>query len=140
MAASFADQVGRFVAKSEVLMTEAFRESAQRTINEAQKPRESGGNMPVDTGFLRNSGQASLNTLPSGEAIKPKDFAGGAWSAEEAARVINQAQLGDRVIFGWVANYAPYMEARYGFLRLAAQNWPQTVREVAKEIERRAKR
>lgn len=136
----FASQVGAFVAKSDARMTAVFRQSAQDLINEAQEPRGSGGNMPVDTGFLRNSGQAQLNTLPSGESMKPDNFAGGTWDAQEAVLIINQAKLGDRIIFGWTANYAPYMEARYGFLRLAAQNWQQTVTKNAKRLEQRARR
>lgn len=137
---NFADQVGAFVAKSEGRMTAVFRQSVQDVINEAQEPRGSGGNMPVDTGFLRNSGQAALNNTPSGESVKPDDYAGGTWSADEAALIISRAQLGDRVVFGWVANYAPYMERRYGFLRLAAQNWNQIVQRNAKRLEERVKR
>lgn len=137
---NFADQVGAFVAKSEGRMTAVFRQSVQDVINEAQEPRGSGGNMPVDTGFLRNSGQAALNNTPSGESVKPDNYAGGTWSADEAALIISRAQLGDRVVFGWVANYAPYMERRYGFLRLAAQNWPDIVRKNAQKLEKRAGR
>lgn len=137
---NFADQVGAFVAKSNSRMTAVFRQSAQDVINEAQEPRGSGGNMPVDTGFLRNSGQAALNNTPSGESVKPDNYAGGTWSADEAALIISRAQLGDRVVFGWVANYAPYMERRYGFLRLAAQNWNSIVQRNAKRLEERVSR
>ena len=136
----FASQVGAFVAKSDARMTAVFRQSAQELIIEAQTPRGKSGNMPVDTGFLRNSGVASLNTLPSGESIKPDNYAGGGWSADEAALIIARAKLGDRIIFGWVAQYSIYMEARYGWLRLAVQNWPQTVNRVAKETERRMRK
>lgn len=135
---NFAKQVGAFVAKSPGRMTAVFRQSAQDVIEEAQEPRGSGGNLPVDTGFLRNSGQAALNNTPSGESIKPKDYAGGTWSADEAALIISRAKIGDRVIFGWTANYAEYMERRYGFVRLAVQNWPDIVRKNAKQLEQRA--
>lgn len=134
---NFADQVGAFVAKSEGRMTAVFRASAQDVITEAQEPRGSGGNMPVDTGFLRNSGQAALNNTPSGESVKPDGYGGGTWSADEAALIINRAQLGDRIIFGWTANYAVYMEARYGFLRLAAQNWQAIVKRNAERLRQR---
>lgn len=135
----FAKQVGAFVAKSDARMLAVFRQSAQDMIEEAQTSRGAGGNLPVDTGFLRNSGQASLNTTPSGEPIKPKNYSGGSWNPDEAALVISKAQLGDRVIFGYVARYAPYMEARYGWVRLAAQNWPQIVNRSVKLIKQRIK-
>lgn len=137
---NFADQVGAFVAKSNGRMTAVFRQSAQDLIEEAQTPRGSGGNIPVDTGFLRNSGMASLNTMPSGQSIKPDNYAGGSWSADEASLIISRAQLGDRVIFGYVARYAPFMEARYGWVRLAAQNWNQIVQRNAKRLEQRMKK
>lgn len=137
---NFADQVGAFVAKSNGRMTAVFRQSAQDLIEEAQTPRGSGGNLPVDTGFLRNSGTASLNTMPSGQSIKPDNYAGGSWSPDEMLLVINQAQLGDRIIFGYLANYAPFMEARFGWVRLAAQNWPQIVQRNAKRLEKRLKK
>ena len=38
---------------------------------------------------------------------------------------------------GSIAAYAPYMEARYGFVRLAAQNWQQIVSRNAREARRR---
>lgn len=137
---NFAHQVGQFVAKSESRMTAVFRQSALDLIEEAQTPRASGGNIPVDTGFMRNSGMASLNTMPSGEAMKPKDYAGGSWNQDDAALIISRAQLGDRVIFGYVANYSIYMERRYGWVRLAAQNWNSIVQRNAKRLEERVSR
>jgi hypothetical protein len=136
----FASQVGAFVAKSTPRMTAVFRQSAQDLIEEAQRPRGSGGNMPVDTGFLRNSGVAALNNTPSGESIKPDSYAGGTWDSDAAALIISRAQLGDRIIFGWTARYSVYMEARYRFLRLAAQNWNSIVQRNAKRLEERVKR
>ena len=48
---------------------------------------------------------------------------------------INKATLGDRIVFGWTAEYARYMEARYGFARAAAINWPNYVNEAARRVE-----
>jgi len=136
MATSFAKQVGSIIAKSEDRMLAVFRQSAQDVVNDAQKPREKGGNMPVRTGFLRNTGDAAVNAIPVGET-EPQDRKGVyQWNADSALLAINRAQLGDTIFFGWSANYAKYMEARYGFMRLAAQNWNQIVRNNAKKLER----
>lgn len=133
----FGQLVGAHIRKYDSRMLAVFRQSAQDVIEEAQTPRGSGGNIPVDTGFLRNSGQAALNNTPSGESVKPKGYGGGTWSADEAALIISRAQLGDRIIFGYVARYAPYMEARYGWVRLAAQNWPAIVKRNAERLRQR---
>lgn len=136
----FASQVGAFVAKSDARMTAVFRQSAQDVINEAQEPRGRGGNMPIRTGFLRNTGDAAINKLPVGESKPPEGVETFAWDATAALLVINQAKLGDTIFFGWSAEYARYMETRYGFLRLAAQNWPTIVRKNAQRLERSARR
>lgn len=134
---SFSDQVGSFVRKSQGRMTAVFRQSAQDLIEEAQTPRGASGNLPVDTGFLRNSGQAALNNTPSGQSIKPEGYSGGSWNPDESLIIVNRAKIGDRIVFGWTANYAIYMEARYGFLRLAAQNWPAIVKRNAERLRQR---
>ena len=54
-------QVDEWVRKTERRMTMVFRESAQQLFSEAQRPAASGGSMPIDTGFLRNSFVAGLN-------------------------------------------------------------------------------
>lgn len=136
----FGQLVGAHVRKYESRMLTVFRASAQDMIEEAQESRGSGGNMPVQTSFLRNSGQAALNNTPSGESVRPKDYAGGTWNPNESLIIVNQAKIGDRIVFGWTANYAIYMEARYGFLRLAAQNWPAIVKRNAERLRQRTTR
>ena len=101
-----------------------FRESAQRLAQQANVPRAQGGNMPVDTGYLRNSQGASLQGMPSTGAQPP-------------ALVLLSTKLGDSIYMGWTANYAIYMEARYGFARLAAQNWDFIVDKAVAEVKRR---
>ena len=134
MATSFADQVGAFVAKSQPRMESVFRQSAQDVIEDAQQ------RVNVDTGFLRSSGDAALNKLPVGESVAPEGAGGFTWDAGAALAVIAQAQLSDTVVFGWVAQYAPFVESRFGFMRLAAQNWPAIVRRNAQRLERSARR
>lgn len=137
---NFSEQVTAWVRKSDARMTAAFRESIQDLVEEAQEPVGSGGNMPVISSFLRNSGDAALNKLPVGESIKPKDYVPKSWDIQAALLVINKATLGDTVFFGWTAVYAPYVENNRGFVRLAAQNWPQIVNRAARRLEQRVRR
>ena len=123
MAKSFEAQVTSWARKSEARMEAVFRTAAQDMIEDAQTPRDKGGRMPVDTRFLRNSGSASINTVPSG----------GGYGA--VPLVINRAKLGDTLYFGWTANYAKYMEARYAFMRTSAQNWERFVKVASRRIE-----
>lgn len=103
-----------------------FRDSAQRLGEEANKPQAQGGKMPVDTGFLRGSFVASETGLPNGQSLP-------------LPLVLLSAQLGDTIYAGWVADYARAMEARYGFMRSAAQRWPQIVDESARAVKARIK-
>lgn len=129
---SFEAQVNAWARKTEARMTAVFRSSMQEVARQAQEPIAKGGNMPVDTGFLRNSGQAALNRLPSGDS-SPGNM-------DASAVTIARANLGDEIIFGWTANYARAMEARYAFMRSAADNWQQIVISEARNIQRRVTR
>lgn len=124
MARSFSNQVKAFADKAKRRQTAIFRESAQRLATEAGVPRAQGGNMPVDTGYLRGSMAASPTGMPALGALPP-------------AVVLLSLQAGDTIFMGWTANYAIYMEARYGFARLAAQNWTFIVDKVTKEVKAR---
>ena len=86
-------------------------------------PRAQGGNMPVDTGNLKNSIRGALNT-------RPASFSGSPASA------VARASATDDILIGWTANYAWPMEVRYGFMRLALQKWPQFVGSAAKRVVR----
>lgn len=140
MAKSFASQVGEFVAKSDARMTAVFQKSVQDLVEEAQTDYRSGGNIPRDTGFLISTGNAAINRLPTGESKKPPGIEKFNWDADASLVVINNAQLGETVYFGWSAEYAQYMESRFGFMRLAIQNWQQIVRKNAQLLERSVRR
>lgn len=134
MAKSFSDQVGAFVAKSEARSRAVFRQSIQDVIEDAQQ------RVNVDTGFLRSTGDTALNSLPIGETDPSENGGAFVWDADAALSVIAQAKLGDTVFFGWSARYAPFVERRFGFMRLAAQNWQQIVRANAQRLEKGANR
>lgn len=136
MSKSFASQVGEFVAKSPDRMLAVFKQSAQDLVNEVQTPWYKGGNMRVDTGFLMNSGMAQLNGLPSGESVRPDEYDNKDYNTAPAFSVISSATLDDTIVFGWVANYAIFVEARFAFARLAAQNWDEIVQRNAKRLEK----
>lgn len=140
----FSAAVDSWVRKSKARGEAIFRESAQRTIEMAQEqgpsvsnPGGGAGKLPVDTGFLRASGQTSLSGMPSGPRRAPTGGARYDYNSDDATLTISRARLGDTIHFGWTAAYARKMEARYGFQRSAAQNWRRTVEEVTQEAKRR---
>lgn len=139
MAKSFDAQVDAWVRQTQARVRAVYRQSVQSVVEQAQTPVFKGGNMRVDTGFLRNSGTAALNRLPSG----PSENTGQQqpeWDAAALAAVISRADTDDEVVFGWTANYARVREAQDGFMRLAVQNWDQIVQREARNVKRRVMR
>lgn len=126
MSKSFSAQIDDIIAKSEKRMLGVMRQSLQDTVNEAQTPVAKGGRMRVDTGFLRASGQASLNGMPSGPGRGARD---GTYNFNENNVVVTLGNMkfGQTFFFGWTANYARYREMYDGFLITALQNWQKTV-------------
>lgn len=140
----FSATVDRWVRKSKARGEAIFKESAQRTIEMSQEqgpslknPGGGGGRLPVDSGFLRASGQASLSGMPTGPKRAPTGKARYDYNSDDATLTISRARLGDTIHFGWTAAYARKMEAKYGFQRSAVQAWRRTVSEVVAEAKRR---
>lgn len=131
---TFSADVSKHISKSSLLLESVFQEATQRTINEAQTPTYKGGNMRVDTGFLRNSGKAQINSVPSGASENTGERLSD-WDNTNTVLTINNAKLGDSIYFGWTANYARYRENKDGFVRLAAQNWNRTVQQVVRDLK-----
>lgn len=130
----FSKQVAKFTDKSEALVMAVFRESLQRVIADAQTPAAKGGRMRVDTGFLRNSGQPSLDGLPVGPS---RNTGSGPGEPADVALVLAKLQPGAPFWFGWTAAYARPREYKDGFLRMAVMKWQRTVAEVAREARSR---
>lgn len=131
-ARTFSDAVAKF-AQREIRKAEYIRKkSIQETIEFMQKPVGAGGNMPVDTGFLRNSLKVALNTRPTGLKGKPKKYKG----KKEApfAMTVAKSTASDVVYAVYLAEYAVHQE--YGsqgrpgrrFVALARLEWPKIVR------------
>lgn len=134
---SFTAQVDDFVLKTEKRMVALVRQSVQEVVDIAQTPVAKGGNMRVDTGFLRASGQMSLTGMPGGpgRGDKGKPYN---WSASSVELTLANVKVGNTIFFGWSANYAKYREAYDGFLEGAVQKWPAIVTKVCAEIKARS--
>ena len=122
--------IGEWVAKSQARLDAVWKTAAQDIAREMQTPRAKNGRMPVATGFLRNSFSADINKTPSGSGETP-------YTSGPISIVINRAKIGDTVVFGWGAQYSIYMEAKYSFVRHAAQNWQQIVNKAAQKVKTR---
>lgn len=138
----FDAQVDAWVKKSTVRMEAVFKTAAQALIVDMQSPVTRGGNMPVDTGFLR----ASLKTTLNAPALDFKANPGTGlfdWGASEAALTINGAKLGDTVYAVYTANYARHVEygtsSRSGrrFVGQAVDKWQKRVDEAARDARAR---
>lgn len=133
---TFAADVADFVRKSEARMKDVMFNSIQDVVEQAQEPTGKGGRMRVDTGFLRASGRASTEGMPSGRGEKnaAEIAATGkhtgqfdTFDGQAVNAVINSMKLGDTFYFGWVARYAEIRELHDGFLITATQNWQLNV-------------
>jgi len=122
--------IDQWVAKSQARLEAVWKTAAQDIAREVQTPSAKGGKIRVDTGYLRNSFAADINATPSGNGETP-------YTSGPISIVVNRAKIGDRVVFGWSAQYAIYVEARFAFLRSAAQNWQQIVDKSAQKVKTR---
>lgn len=143
---SFSAGVSAWVAKSERRVETVFKEATQDVISEMQEvgpsvanPESFGtGHMPVDTGFLRASLQAAINQPEAGAVVfRPPSATSAKYDPSPVALTIAGAKLGQVIYATYGAVYAPRMEARYGFVRLASQNWQQIVTRRARIVKRR---
>jgi len=133
---SFQAQVDRHIVNTEKRMNLVMKQSLQNTINEMQTPTAKGGKMRVDTGFLRASGQSSLNGMPTGPSRKPPEGQFD-WAASDTTATIGNMKFGSTFFFGWTASYARVRETYDGFMSSALQNWQQTVDKVVADAKRR---
>lgn len=140
MSKRFSAQVDDIISTVDARMNALVKQSLQDVIDDAQTPVAKGGRMRVDTGFLRASGQASLNGMPSGptrgERKEPDSYK---YNDNSVIATIGKLKLGNIFFFGWTANYAKYRELYDGFLETALQKWPQIVAENVRKIKERIK-
>lgn len=130
MAGKFTAEIDAFAKESTLIVELIFKASAQDVFEVAQTPKALGGNMPVDTGFLRNSLQTSLNGQ------------GGTKGPDSYVLAIAGAKLGDAVAGGWTAKYARHVEydtsrmAGSFFALRAAQQWQAIVSKNAEKAKK----
>lgn len=132
----FVADVEAFVTTTQKRIDLVVKQSTQEVVNQAQLPTAQGGRMRVDTGFLRASGQVSLNGMPSGPGRGERNGSY-QWESSAANLSIMGAEPGATIWFGWTANYAKYREAYDGFLIAAVQNWQTIVNSKVAEIKSR---
>jgi len=140
MTKSFTAQVDDFIAKSKKNTLILIQQSVQDVVNDAQTPVKQGGRMRIKTGFLRWSGQGSLNGMPTGPSRgELKEDNSYQYEASLTSLKINEMTIGSTFHFGWTANYAKYRELHDGFLETSLQNWSQIVAKNTEEIRKRSK-
>jgi hypothetical protein len=141
MAGTFSAKVSAWAAKSKDRMVAVRNTAVERVVEIAQTPIAAGGALPVDTGFLRASLQATTGAAVPAKRGKPGQ--GGAFSYDpgDLTLVLAGATLDDVITIAWTADYARHVE--YGargrpgraFMRLAAQQWPRAVSEASAGVE-----
>ena len=139
MAKSFSLTIDNWVKKTEGRAILVFHESAAGLAFAAMQPQDEGGNMPVKTGNLRNSLAASRQGVPpvkwrgkKADGTHTKvTFADNGFQLQSE---ITAAAIGDTIYLGFQAPYAYKAERANGFVRLAAQRWPQIVEEAIASV------
>lgn len=141
---AFSDQVGAFARETEERLTAVWRDAVQRTVASMQTPVGQGGNMPVDTGFLRNSIAANRGTTPPSIPLVSGPGEGSfSYDASDINLTILSATPQEGMTILYTAEYAIYAEfgarGRPGrrFVGLAVQRWPEFVRRANNALENR---
>lgn len=126
----FIADVDRWANLSADKMLRVAKQSAQDVVEIAQNPVAKGGNMPVDTGFLRNSLVTELNGRTASEG------------ADTYVLGIAQLQLGDIMSVVWTAEYAVPRHYMVGvgqgggmWRDEAANRWQSIVRDNARKVQ-----
>ena len=132
---SFSQQLDAWTRQTSARVEAVFKTAVQDLAEQANTPIGKGGATPLDTGFLVNSFAAAVNSIPSGESRPPSDYRAEDFDMMPITAAILSANVGDRIVLGWVAEYAPYMEAKYGFARTPVQNWQQIVDNAVVKVK-----
>lgn len=134
---SFSATVDAWVAQTQARMVAVRNDATQEVIAAMQLPGPSvanpgggaGGHMPIDTGFLRASLVVNLDDAFPPLRDNPDPKGSFTWDAQDVVLTISGAPLGTPILAVYSAAYAKKVEERYGFVRLAAQRWPQIVED-----------
>lgn len=136
----FSDQVKKHLDKYKRRMNYVARDATYRVLNEAQQTIPSGGNLPIDTGFLRSSLAGKIGSLPSGQTSGDGAYVADTIGPGESASstIIRwQPHAGEKFFAGWTASYARFMNMRYGYMTSAVEKWEDFVAYSAAEAKRK---
>jgi len=130
----FFGRVSNWAKKAKERRDAVLKQAVQDMTNDMQQSRFKGGRMPVDQGFLRNSAVANGHEFTPGFTPGSSDpnVEGGQGLV---TAIIQWDPLTEEFEFHWVANYAVYMDAKYGFYSLGVQRWPQWVKDANKKVK-----
>lgn len=138
---TFSAQVADWARKAKKRNLVVFQQSAQDVISLMQTPVAAGGNMPVDTGFLRASLTTTINAPAQGYRSRPTDKYSYDWAEAEFVLTINKTKIGDSIYAVYLANYAWFQEygsngrEGRGFVRLAALQWQKIVDDNVRKAQ-----
>lgn len=126
----FTADVRAFADKTADQMLRVAKQSIQDVVKQAQTPVAKGGDMPVDTSFLRNSLVTSVRGSEAG--------AGG----DSYVLGLSSLQLGDPFQVAWTADYAIARHYAVGvgqggglWRDRAAQRWSSYVERNARLVQ-----
>lgn len=126
----FVTDVSRFADKTADQMLRVAKQSIQDTLRMAQTTVAKGGDMPVDTGFLRNSLVTEVRGAQVGEG------------ADSYTLGISRLELGDPFQVAWTAEYAVPRHYMVGvgqggglWRDKAAQKWSTFVAQNARRVQ-----
>lgn len=144
MADNFDVQIDKIVADTKEKMFAVVKNSIQEVVQDAQTPVAKGGLMRVDTGFLRSSGIAALNEIPSGPSEGRKREPGEIGVLPEykydekgfLTSILLKMKMGDTFYFGWTAKYAEIRELFDGFMETALMRWEDIVKEQVRRLKK----
>lgn len=128
-------QIDKFIVDTDAKILAVMRDALNETVQNMQTPIYKGGKMRVDTGFLRASGAAKLDSLPVG-ATENLGKVQQNWDGGNLELTLAQMQVGDSFYWGWTAKYAKYREVYDGFMESALQNWQNTVNSSVEKIKK----
>ena len=146
MATTMAAQFDLWTLQTRQRANAVFREAAEDFVeimqtvgpNAADPSAGKGGALPVVTGFLRASLQASTSSSPLATRENPNPKASYGYDSGPISLVILGTEIGQTLYIGYSARYAGYVENRYGFVRIAAMQWPELVRKATVRVKNQA--
>ncbi len=138
--ARFTAQISEWTKKTEGALEQVVRQASMRVFEEMTRPQDGGGNMPVDTGYLRSSVRASLRAMPrilSSREGKEGQFYSPSGQVEATIATLPLGKplyLGFQAAYAARENYGSKKHKGHLFVEQAAQKWGQIVKEAEAEV------